>query len=861
MRRFEFLLALLLVCLCAGGATPASADIVADNADDVCAPSADPCNVTQRVELVGGSVLNFGLRTLVVSGAGKFDFLDGSATVLAGPVVLGGNGVGAVSGGSGGAVNVKARRGCSASPARPCLAARDCTLGACLVSSTCAGDAAVACATNADCELGTCSLGAGTLTVGATVSGNAASPAFVTFAAAGDLLVNAAIDVSGTGVASDGGSVALQSHAGSLTVAATIKAGGGGEAFGGTIDLTAGTDIVSSAILDVTGGDGDGGSVSAVAGRDLTVSADINVSAVSGAGYGGDIDLSAGRDLSINGASFDTHTSLVSVGHKNGEVPAAAGDGGDLTLDAGRNLTVQRYVDLTSRGAIPEGYGGDIDIAAGGVLSLAGEARSNADGNDGDGGSLTLTAGGSMVTTDTATLEVDGGNGGYVVATSQGPVALGGTFLLGARINGGIAGSLSVTSGADADVTATVTALKQSGTVDFEACRLVFVATAKINNNTLSGANTLVSRESMKLLAGSSVTTKTSGRNTLVYRSPTKPPLRQGTISPAPELQLDETLNGCPVCGNGEVDQSETCDDGNTAGGDGCSNDCQLESCIAQTTGGYPANPLCFDGSDCTIDTCNTQSGNCVHVVACSDGVACTADSCQGTSCVHTPNPAACSDGTFCNGTEVCDPQTGCGAGPIPDCDDAVGCTVDSCSNAQAACLHAPDAAACDDGVFCNGEELCSTVAGCVAGAARDCSDALACSIDTCNEDAAACQHAGDDAACEDGDECTTNSCSLTEGCVKEFSGLPGCVTTTTTTLPAVMCGDATGDGAIKASDALLTLRSAVGSSTCDPTACDVNDSGVVTASDALAILKAAVGQTVELHCPSAAAFPESAAQ
>lgn len=853
MLRLEFLPALLLACLCLGAATPVRADIVAGSANDVCAPAANPCNVTQRVELMAGAVLDFGLRSLVVSGAGKLDFLDRSASVMAGPIVLGGNGVGAVSSGSGGVVSIKARRGCSGSPARACLATRNCDLGDCSVSSTCAGDASVACTTNADCALGTCSVGAGTLSLGAAVSGNAASAAYVALASAGDLLVNAAVDVSGTAIDSDGGSVALQSHEGSVSVAATIKAGGGGEAFGGAIELTAGTDIVSSAILDATGGDGDGGSVSALAGRDLTVSADINVSAASGAGYGGDIDLSAGRDLSINGASLDNRTSLVSLGHKNNEVPALSGDGGDLTLDAGRNLTVQRYVDLSSRGAIPEGYGGDVDVSAGAVLSVAGEVRSNADGNEGDGGSVTLSAAGSLITTETATFEVDGGNGGYVVVASQGPVELGGTFLLGARINGGIAGSLSVTSSADADVTASVTALKQSGTVDFEACRLIFGATGNINNNTISGVNTLVSRESMKLLAGSSVTTKTSGRNTLVYRSAAKPPSRQGTISPAPELQLDETLDGCPVCGNGEVDQSETCDDGNSTGGDGCSNDCQLESCIAQTTGGYPANPLCFDGRDCTIDSCNTQTGNCQHVVACDDGVSCTVDSCPGSVCVHTPNAAACSDANFCNGTEVCDAQTGCGPGPVPDCDDTIGCTVDVCSNAQAACLHTPDAASCSDGSFCNGDELCSTVAGCVEGAARDCSDTVSCTIDSCNEAADTCEHAADDAACEDGDECTTNSCSLAQGCVKEFSGLPGCVTTTTTTLPAVICGDATGDGTIKASDALLTLRSAVGSSTCEPVACDVNDSGTITASDALAILKAAVGQAVELHCPSAA--------
>ena len=160
---------------------------------------------------------------------------------------------------------------------------------------------------------------------------------------------------------------------------------------------------------------------------------------------------------------------------------------------------------------------------------------------------------------------------------------------------------------------------------------------------------------------------------------------------------LSPALEGCPVCANSEVDQDETCDDGNTAAGDGCSDDCQLESCIDQTVGGYPAQPLCNDGDGCTEDTCNVQTGNCDHVF----------------DCVTT--------------------------------------------------------------------------------------------------------------------------------------------TTTTTTMPPVsICGDANSNGVIQASDALIALRTAVGSSQCVLARCDVNNSGSVTAADALAILRRAVGQPVTLDCPPA---------
>jgi hypothetical protein len=51
------------------------------------------------------------------------------------------------------------------------------------------------------------------------------------------------------------------------------------------------------------------------------------------------------------------------------------------------------------------------------------------------------------------------------------------------------------------------------------------------------------------------------------------------------------------------------------------------------------------------------------------------------------------------------------------------------------------------------------------------------------------------------------------------------------------------------ASDALFTLRAAVGIGVCAVCDCDVNADARVTASDALLILKRAVGQNVALVC------------
>lgn len=63
-------------------------------------------------------------------------------------------------------------------------------------------------------------------------------------------------------------------------------------------------------------------------------------------------------------------------------------------------------------------------------------------------------------------------------------------------------------------------------------------------------------------------------------------------------------------------------------------------------------------------------------------------------------------------------------------------------------------------------------------------------------------------------------------------------------------CGDPNDDGNFSASDSLIVLKGAVGSTSCPKYACDVNGAGGVTAGDALILLKYAVGQSVTLECP-----------
>ena len=205
---------------------------------------------------------------------------------------------------------------------------------------------------------------------------------------------------------------------------------------------------------------------------------------------------------------------------------------------------------------------------------------------------------------------------------------------------------------------------------------------------------------------------------------------------------------------------------------------CTLDRCVNGTCRHQPSDAACDDGLWCNgAEVCDPAAG-CQpgQAVDCDDGVACTADSCDeaADACAHAPADATCDDGLWCNGSEVCDPETGCQAGAAPDCDDEVGCTIDACDEEADACTHQTDAAACDDGFWCNGAEGCDAVQGCQPGTAPDCNDGVGCTQDSCDEQADACVNAPDNAACDDGLWCNgPEVCDPEAGCQRQAA--PDC--------------------------------------------------------------------------------------
>ena len=122
-------------------------------------------------------------------------------------------------------------------------------------------------------------------------------------------------------------------------------------------------------------------------------------------------------------------------------------------------------------------------------------------------------------------------------------------------------------------------------------------------------------------------------------------------------------------------------------------------------------------------------------------------------------------------------------------------CGVDRCATATSCEIHpVSDGTGCDDGLFCDGHEQCIGGA-CHAGTPPACSDGVACTIDSCNETLARCLHqaqpdcCGLDADCVDNDLCTTGERCVSGTCVSTAVVCPEPSCTQAVCDPAKGCG------------------------------------------------------------------------
>ena len=578
-----------------------AAAITADSADDVCPPDADPCEVTEVVDVVDESTLDFSTRAIHVSGNGRFDFGSGSGTILCGPFEATTRGAAIVSVGptlfgdtGGGIVRIEARRRCSGDePSAFCVREADCDLGACdtrrcsarpdwrctsdsscqgqCVNSKCSHSSSfLRCDTNADCDFGTCpeqltcrgfyasprncsadthcdigscSIGTASIVMNGEIDGRADTAGNVVLRAADSVSIGAPVDLSSTDEYSDAGDLDLLAATGDVTLTSKLLAGGTGLSYGGFVEATAGRDVVVTGPIAVPGGIYNGGFIELTAARDVLLQSNLNVSSRSGYGFGGALHLDAGQDVLVGNPVRPLR--VLANGHGEGA-------GGAMWFEAGRNIRVASDVRLIATGGgSSDGYPPILTLDAEGDVDFAGRFRGGAGTSYGLGGMFEADTGGNIRIAATADIDLRGGWGGYAdLNADNGNVDLAGKV----RLRG---------LGYDA-----------SGSFYVDACRLTL--SGEVANTTADASTSIRVRESMHVLPDGRLLTPT-GDTSITYRAVEKPPVLEGTVVSTPVLRLEPELSGCPVCGNSEVDDGETCDDGNTNGGDGCSSVCVLE--------------------------------------------------------------------------------------------------------------------------------------------------------------------------------------------------------------------------------------------------------------------------------------------
>lgn len=240
---------------------------------------------------------------------------------------------------------------------------------------------------------------------------------------------------------------------------------------------------------------------------------------------------------------------------------------------------------------------------------------------------------------------------------------------------------------------------------------------------------------------------------------------REGSGSDAGTGGNDTGVNGC-------VDDIQ-CDDGNVCNG--------AELCVDHACVSTDAIMNCDDGVDCTVDECHPVLG-CRYTPddsACDTGLCVAGEGCQQRSC-STARDCGPPD---CGGLFSCVDEM-CVRGPAVVCADQIGqCLIGGCANG--ACVYVPDSRRCNSTAnpSCAISE-CMPNGMCGTPVPYDelCEDGIECTENTCvlntQTRTGTCMKRNVDAICDDGVLCTLERCAPEDpnvsddgsGCVRQLS-------------------------------------------------------------------------------------------
>ena len=194
------------------------------------------------------------------------------------------------------------------------------------------------------------------------------------------------------------------------------------------------------------------------------------------------------------------------------------------------------------------------------------------------------------------------------------------------------------------------------------------------------------------------------------------------------------------------------------------------ESCFVcdptrSASGWSPAaqNTSCDDQSACSSDDHCDGAGSCVGNKSCNDGIACTQDVCTAAGCNNTAVTAGqCRIAGTCRLDGTANPQNGCQL-----CNALV---------SQTAWSPQAPSVGCSDGQYCTIDDHCDGAGACTGGTTRNCSDAFACTSDSCNESNDSCSNT------LQGGKCIINGSCYSDGDAQSGNVCNECKPSTSTT-------------------------------------------------------------------------------
>ncbi len=216
-------------------------------------------------------------------------------------------------------------------------------------------------------------------------------------------------------------------------------------------------------------------------------------------------------------------------------------------------------------------------------------------------------------------------------------------------------------------------------------------------------------------------------------------------------------------CTNDACDNATGCTATDLNGPCSDNNPCTTGDACAQGKCATSGVKACDDKDNCTLDSCDIASGNCVNGpvvgcggnckldVDCDDTNLCTTDSCVDGKCQVAANALVCDDQNDCTENDLC--SGGFCKGALLTCDDKNLCTSDSCKQG-AGCQHLANNAGCDDTNACTIGDICAG-SECKPGTPTVCDDANPCTTDNCNVKTGLCGTTNNDLVCNDNNACT----------------------------------------------------------------------------------------------------------